>query len=315
MSHFVGTEGLDFPVTLPLPEPTAEVATAKADLETCGVCALVDVLSTAEVETLREKLTTQAAAERALGELAPKGMVGAKQFVPNMVNKGKAFLDLVEKPATSALVGHLLGRHFLLSSINGHVFLGRTEEPQDLHRDQGQVPSSITLPVVCNLLWGLDDFVPEAGSTLVVPGSHRWPASAQCVPPEPRMAVPVTVPAGGVLALDGRGWHGAGQNTNGALRRSVATFFCAPWIRQQENAGVSCFQEVIDEASPALRARLGMRTYGTMGTVGGTGSEVPGATLRSDAFEFPPYIIGEGGSLHPLRRVSREDRRDPDEST
>ena len=40
------------------------------------------------------------------------------------------------------------------------------------------------------------------------------------------------------------------------------------------------------------------------GTVGGTGSEVPGATLNSEEFEFPEYIIGEGGSLHPLRRVS-----------
>ena len=49
---------------------------------------------------------------------------------------------------------------------------------------------------------------------------------------------------------------------------------------------------------PHLRVRLGMRT------VGGTGSEVPGATLSSEEFDFPEYIIGEGGSLHPLRRVS-----------
>jgi len=53
-----------------------------------------------------------------------------------------------------------------------------------------------------------------------------------------------------------------------------------------------------------LRVRLDMRTYGTMDTVSGTGSEVPGATLSSEEFEFPEYIIGEGGSLHPLRRVS-----------
>ena len=66
-------------------------------------------------------------------------------------------------------------------------------------------------------------------------------------------------------------------------------------------------QEVIDEASPNLRARLGMRTYGTMGTVGGTASEVPGATLQSDEFDFPEYIIGEGGCLHPLKRVSRQE--------
>ena len=98
-----------------------------------------------------------------------------------------------------------------------------------------------------------------------------------------------------------------GLAASGATRRSIATFFCVPWLRQQENLGVSCFQEIIDEASPNLRERLGMRTYGTMGTVGGTASEVPGATLGSDEFDFPEFIIGENGSLHPLRRVSRRD--------
>ena len=43
---------------------------------------------------------------------------------------------------------------------------------------------------------------------------------------------------------------------------------------------------------------------GTMGTVGGTRSEVPGASLSSDAFDFPDHIIGESGTLHPMRRVS-----------
>ena len=296
-----------FPETLPLPEPTACLETALDVLETHGFCVLLDVLGQADVEDLRTKLEAQAAAERALGDLAPKGMVGAKQFVPNMVNKGKAFLDLIEVPAAERLVEHLLGRHFLLSSINGHIFLGPTDEPQTLHRDQGQVPAAVEMSVVCNLLWVLDDFVPAAGSTLVVPGSHRWAPEHQIRPPDYGLAVPVTVPAGSVLALDGRIWHGAGQNRNGDTRRSIATFFCAPWIRQQENAGVSCLQEVIEEASPTVRARLGMRTYGTMGTVGGTGSEVPGATLTSDPFDFPEYIIGEGASLHPLRRVSREE--------
>ena len=159
MSPYLGAEDLEFPQTLPLPKPTTDVVTAKTDLQTYGVCVLVDVLSVADVSVLRQKLESQATAERALGELAPKGMVGTKQFVPNMVNKGKAFLDLVEQPATTELVSHLLGKHFLLSSINGHVFLGRTHEPQSLHRDQGQVPPSIAMPVVCNLLWVLADFV------------------------------------------------------------------------------------------------------------------------------------------------------------
>ena len=307
------------PEVLPLPAPTPDLDTALANLHTAGLCILTGALSAAALDTLRSQLTAQAAAERALGALAPRGRVGAKQFVPNMVNKGWAFLDLVERAETEALAGALLGRHFLLSSINGHLYLGPTEEPETLHRDQGQVPAEVALPVVCNLLWALDDFTPASGGTLVVPGSHLWPPEHQVTPPaDPALAVPVTVPAGGVLALDGRLWHGGGANAAGTPRRSIATFFCAPWIRPQEVAALSCFQEVIDDASPTLRARLGMRTYGTMGTVGGTGTPVPGATLSSDNFDFPQYIIGEGASLHPLprvsRRVTRRDERRDDEN-
>ncbi|MEL7208942.1 MAG: phytanoyl-CoA dioxygenase family protein [Actinomycetota bacterium] len=307
MAAHVDAESSEQPTILDLPSATDDLDRAKADLDSHGVCILTDVLAPAEVERLRSALTSQAEAERALGELAPKGMVGAKQFVPNMVNKGAAFLDLVDRDVTDELVAPLLGRHFLLSSINGHLFVGPTDEPQPLHRDQGQVPAAVELPVVCNLLWVLDDFVPEAGSTRVIPGSHRWPPTHQMRAPDPGLAVPATVPAGGVLALDGRTWHGGGANGDGSPRRSVATFFCAPWIRQQENAAVTCLQEVIDEASPRVRARLGMRTWGTMGTIGGTGSEVPGATLTSDEFDFPRFIIGEGASLHPLHRVSRRE--------
>lgn len=308
MSSYVAPEVLASSKVLGLPESTSSVVTARKNLNTFGICILKDVLSTDEVSELAGKMETQAAAERALGDLAPKGMLGEKQFIPNMVNKGRVFLDLVERPETEELVGYLLGRHFLLSSINGHIFHGPTGEAQPLHRDQGQVPAMVQMPVVCNLLWVLDDFLPEAGSTLVVPGSHRWMPEHQIHSPDPGLAIPVSVTAGSVLAFDGRVWHGSGVNTTGSRRRSIATFFCVPWLRQQENSAVSCFQEVLNEASPKLRERLGMRTYGTMGTVGGTASEVPGATLTSDEFEFPEYIIGEGGSLHPLTRVSRQIR-------
>ena len=299
---------LQYPETNSVPPITRDLESACRHLYETGMCVVADVLTPEQTKAIGEKLEEQAASERALGDLAPKGMVGCKQYVPNMVNKGKSFLDLVEKDETDHLVGCLLGDNFLLSSVNGHIYTGANSEPELLHRDQGQVPASISMPVVCNLLWALDDFTPEGGGTLVVPGSHRWEWQHQIRPPDMDIAEPVTVPAGGVLVLDGRVWHAGGVNKTGSKRRSIATFFCAPWIRQQENAALSCFQEVLDEASPKLRARLGMHTYGTMGTVGGTGSEVPGATLISGEFSFPKYIIGESGSLHPLPRVSRQTR-------
>ena len=109
----------------------------------------------------------------------------------------------------------------------------------------------------CNLFWLLDDFTPARGGTWVVPGSHRWPAEYQVMPPPREMAVQIEAPAGGIFLFDGRVWHGAGVNTEGHTRRHISMLFCLPWVRQQENWGVSCLQEVLDEASPKLKVRLG----------------------------------------------------------
>ena len=296
---------LDPPEALDLPPPAKDLETAKRHLSEYGLCFVHDVLSGSEIDTLRNALDGQAAAERALGELAPPGALGNKQSVSNMVNKGRVFLDLVERRETDELAGFLLGRNFLISSITGGMFHAPTTEPQPLHRDQGYVPATVGFPAACNLFWLLDDFRPANGSTHVVPGSHRWRPEYQIKPPPREMSVQVEAPAGSVFAWEGRIWHGLGVNTNGEPRRSVTTYLCLPWMRQQENWGVSCLQEVLEEASPKLRARLGLRTYGTLGGVNGTRTAAKAAGLGNADVEFPQYVIGEAGALHPIRRVSR----------
>ena len=59
------------------------------------------------------------------------------------------------------------------------------------------------------------------------------------------------------------------------------------------------------EASPKLKARMGLRTYGTLCMVSGTRTGAEAVSLGNYDVEFPEYIIGEEGALHPLRRVSR----------
>lgn len=288
-----------------MPPLTNDLEQAKADLTEYGMCVLTDVLSGAEVDVLRDKLERQAAAERALGNLAPPGTSGTKQLVSNMVNKGTEFLELVERQEVDELAGYLLGKDFLLSSVTGSIFHGPTTEPQPLHRDQGQVPATADFPAVCNLFWLLDDFTPARGSTCIVPGSHRWPAGDQVKAPLREKAVQITAPVGSVFAWDGRLWHGTGVNAEGHTRRQLATFFCLPWMRQQENWGVTCLQEVLDGASPKLRTRLGLKTYGTLGMMSGTKTDDDTVSLGNYTVSFPEYIIGENGTLHPLRRVSR----------
>lgn len=298
---------LDPSVVLPQPPPTNDLEQAKQDLLEYGMCFLSDTLSPDEVASLRTKLDEQAAAERALGELTPASAKTTKQGVSNMANKGKAFLDIVERREADELGTMLLGKDFLISSITGMLFHGPTEEPQMLHRDQGQVPATAGFPAVINMFWLLDDVTPERGSTCVIPGSHRWPAEYQVNPPSRELASQITAPAGTLFAFDGRLWHGTGINREGHPRRNITTLFCLPWMRQQENWGVSVLQEVLDEANDKLKVRLGLKTYGTLGGINGTATDNVKAGLGNGLVEFPEFIIGENAKLHPLKRVTREE--------
>ena len=303
---YVSAPLLDTAEALDLPATTSNIEKAKADLSEYGMCVLTGVLEAHEVETLRSKLIAQARAEKNLGDLAPLSATDRKQIVSNMVNKGSEFLSLIERTETDELAGYMLGKHFLLSSLTGHIFNEPTKEPQQIHRDQGQVPATVDFPAACNLFWLLDDFVPERGSTFVVPGSHRWQPEHLIDPPPREQAVQIQAPAGSIFAWDGRLWHGAGVNSEGHPRCTIAGFYCLPWMRQQENWGVTCLQEVLDEASPKLKARLGLRTYGTLGMT--SGSAVTGErSLGNYDVIFPEYIIGEDAQLHPLRRTTRKD--------
>lgn len=305
---YQGAPLLDPPVVLDIPAATTDLAKAREDLTTYGLCLVEDVLTQKEVEALAQRLDNQAQAERALADKAPTGALAVQQSISNMVNKGTIFLDLVERPIVDELAGLLLGKDFLISSLTAGVFHGQTYEPQQLHRDQGQVPATADFPAACNLFWLLDDFKPERGSTYVVPGSHRWPSSYQIEPPPRSLASQIEAKAGTLFAFDGRIWHGYGANKEGHPRRHLANFLCLPWMRQQENWGVTCLQEVLEDASPKLKRRLGLRTYGTLGMMSGTKTELAQRSLGNYDVMVPEYIIGELGQLHKTKRVSREPR-------
>ena len=128
---------------------------------------------------------------------------------------------------------------------------------------------------------------------------------APAAPPPRSVASQITAPAGTLFGFDGRIWHGYGANQEGHPRRHIANFLCLPWMRQQENWGVTCLQEVLDGADPKLRQRLGLRTYGTLGMMSGTSSGTERRSLGNYDVEVPEYVVGENGTLHAMRRVSR----------
>ena len=296
-TRYAAAPPLDPPEVLGVPAVTDSLDQARTDLAETGLCIYRHGLAGDALLAVRDAVTRQAEAERALGDLAPAGALTTQQQLSNLVNKGALFTDLVLREEVDELAGFMLGPNFLISSITAGIFHGPTDTPQPLHRDQGQVPATADFPAACNVFWLLDDFAPQHGSTWVVPGSHRWPAGYQIEPPPRDVATQITAPAGAMFVFDGRIWHGY-----------VANFLCLPWMRQQENWGVTCLQSVIDAASDKLKRRLGLRTYGTLGMMSGTRVDGQRASLGNYDVVIPDYIIGAGGELHPMRRAGDANR-------
>ena len=251
---------------LRLPEPAASLEQAKADLDEFGVAILAHALSEDELTAVRARTVAQAAGEREAG-LATLEYDGANQRIWNLVNKGDEYIDVLHKPLVRELVGHVLEGPFILSSFTANI-AGRGGEEMVLHSDQGYVPRALDhMPMVANMIFMLDDFTQENGSTRIRPGSHRSGERPNLTMRDETVAL--TGKAGTAALIDGRLWHGTGENLTDAKRHAIFGYFARPFLRAQENATLSVDDAVLAKASPWLMELLGFRVFGSLGGVEG----------------------------------------------
>ena len=278
-----------------LPEPTDDIEQLRSDLETFGFCLVADALTPKQLDTFRARVDEQARAERRLRlagftSASPDG-IPTNQFLIALANKGCCFADAIEFSERSVARGELLdqlttemlGRDFICNSAAAAI-AGPNGTPQALHCGQSMIPKPWPpWPYECFVGFLLDDFSEQNGGTLVIPRSHR--ILTECgndpVPPLPPTAN-VTGPAGSALIMDGRLVHGTGANFTDALRRLIILTFHKPFIRQQEQWGLTLRPDVYANASDKLKARLGFRAWhGGLGGFEGHG-EGAVAPLRDD---------------------------------
>jgi ectoine hydroxylase-related dioxygenase (phytanoyl-CoA dioxygenase family) len=236
----------------PLPSPTRDLDQAQADLAAFGYCIVRDVLSSAQVAALRERVVEQAAGEDAAGVASHDSKTNQRIWM--LVNKGKVFRDLVVHPFATEAMTHLLGEDFLLSSATANI-ARPGGEPMYLHTDQIYVDFWTEKPVVANIAWMLDDFSDANGGTRLIPGSHlqrNWRESLRTP------TVAAEGPAGSALVFDGRLVHGTGANrTQSDHRHGILTYYCRAFMRQQENFFLGLDPAVEEEADDELKRRLG----------------------------------------------------------
>lgn len=244
-----------------LPRPTADRDRALADLDTHGYCVVENALNPARLAALRERLIEQAEGECAAGVSFHDGV--ANQRVWMLVNKGQVFRDLVLDPLTERFMGELLGPDFLLSSLTANI-ARPGGVPMGLHTDQGYVHFWTPRPVVANIAWMIDGFSDENGGTRVVPGSHREPFRNY----DAAETVAAVGPPGSALVFDGRIVHGTGENrTATEQRHAILSYFCRPFMRQQENFFLGLAPELEHSEREAFLARLGYRIWAGLGRI------------------------------------------------
>lgn len=161
---------------------------------------------------------------------------------------------LVEHPVILGLLDRILEPNYLLSQLQAIDILPG-EAAQPLHHDDGFYPVPRPRPPLgAATIFAIDDFTPENGATVVIPGSHRWDDRAPG--PEDR-AQPVVMKAGSAVFFVGTLWHGGGANRADAGRLCVTAQYCAPWCRQQENFALSVSRERVKLCSEHVRRMLG----------------------------------------------------------
>ncbi len=297
-----------------LPKPTAEIGQAISDIEQWGYCLLENAVPEPLLSECRERLVEQAKAEKtrkiAFEDGGPdqqwgnftdrNGNVryeafreengGVNQRVWMLVNKGRAFRDILELKLINKLVGGLLGDNFILSSFSANIAKpGGIAMP--LHTDQWWAPEPTTRgekhlpvgsmtrdrftlkdtdlspplmlapPAVSNVLIMLDGMLDQNGGTRLVPGSHlmgrhpdnRFDANTETIAAEG--------PPGCAIITDGRIWHGTGANRTNRDRKAILITYCGPQYRAQENYTVGTRPEIIAKASSRLKELLGLRVW------------------------------------------------------
>jgi phenylpropionate dioxygenase-like ring-hydroxylating dioxygenase large terminal subunit/ectoine hydroxylase-related dioxygenase (phytanoyl-CoA dioxygenase family) len=148
--------------------------------------------------------------------------------------------------------------------VTAALEVGPGAREQILHREEDTF-TYFELPrpnIILASMWAISDFRAENGATLIVPGSHRWPADRVA---EPHEIVRAEMPAGSILFWAGGTLHGAGANTSDEWRYGVILTYSLGWVRQEENQYLDVTPQVAEQLSPELRKMIGYDMHRALG--------------------------------------------------
>ena len=181
--------------------------------------------------------------------------------ISNVWDRGGIFQEALTRPEVLDPLESLLGPNieFIMNRHN-HATLRLADDDKamstETHRDNIQWSRTIV-----TVLFYLEDTNLENGCTYIIPGTHllpgRSPIAHTRIDHDPELIesgilaqrMPVPMPAGGLLAIDGMLFHAAGRNQTDRTRMSMT----AGYHSADEIAGMSDPKRVLVRGEPYYR--------------------------------------------------------------
>jgi ectoine hydroxylase-related dioxygenase (phytanoyl-CoA dioxygenase family) len=179
--------------------------------------------------------------------------------VYNLHNKDLSFFELFEHEKVLKILDFMLLEGSYKDSEPYYLYNNSARCPllgnagQQLHSDS-RLPG-INYCIVANVIWALDDFTFDNGSTRIVPGSHKVKEFAEDGKTYEE-EIRVNLKKGSTLIFDANLWHGGGANTDGssrwALTLGYARWFIKPAFDYMQNTPIEIYTQLSRERKKLL---------------------------------------------------------------
>lgn len=238
-------------------------------LEQAGCVVVTDVMSESLRHSIGNELAPHMKAVTVVDQDDPDEFYpGRTRRVSALVARSASVTDnlLIHPVSKSVCEQHLLpnSEYGYQLHVSAALEVGPGAREQVLHREEDSFtffPEPRPNIIVASM-WAVSDFRRENGATLIVPGSHRWPADRKA---EPHEIVSAEMPAGSVLFWSGGLLHGAGANSSQDWRYGVILTYSLGWVRQEENQYLNIPPARLAELSPETKRLVGFEMYDALG--------------------------------------------------
>jgi hypothetical protein len=227
-------------------------------LRSSGTCTITNVISAAEADAARLAVQKLAEADRARGHHHVYGD-GKIRRVWGLVGKDEIFRRLIQHPLVIAIWKRILGEDLIASSFTANI-VGPGAPGGGWHADYPYWMMRPPFPVgflAAQTIWMLDDFTPQNGATVWIPGSQKFQR-----PPTPealkgRKTAIAQAPKGSVFFGQAAFWHQCLPNHTDAERVGLLGMYARSFIQPQEDMPRQLTDEQLQGESDVLKQLLG----------------------------------------------------------